>query len=905
MPKVIISEKPSVAADISNALGGLDKKDGWFESSDYLVTWAIGHMLELVPPEDYKEEWKKWSMKTLPIIPESFKSRSYKDKGRKKQLSTILSLIKRDDVDSIINACDAAREGERIFQEIYRHSRTAKPYKRLWLQSMTLDSIREAFQNLKSGEEMHPLRDAADCRAEADWLIGMNGTRACTVRLRQNKKRAGQPAWSVGRVQTATLAIVTDHELSILSHIPKPFWKLNVNVKLDNESWVAFWEGQGNDEGADKQLIFTDEQRSTLKSILSSDSNVTVIEERKNRNENAPLPFDLTTLQKTANRMWSWPSKKTLSVAQSLYESQKAITYPRTDSRHLPNAMREQIQNVINSLVPHTSLGVHATRLIDNGLQNEARVYNDNKVSDHFAIIPTGVLSSNLNKDETNLFILICKQFLAAFHPRSVWINTSRIATKENQRFIARQKKLEEVGWRALFPPKQDFEPWKILSPEEHVGTFSSHDFEEGLTKPKGRFTEAALLARMEGAGKDIEDESLRDVLKSTKGLGTPATRADTIEKLINRQYISRLRGNTFRATFRGIRLIETLRRVPVEWLTSPLLTGEMESTLRDVQQGKIARSIYMDEVINKTTEMASSMDTYKAQELYSDASPVASCQCSQGEVEETALFYKCEQCSFIIWKDSSGRYFDRNTVSRLLSDTKIEDLHGFFGQNDNEYTATVSITKEGISVASTSSDLAPQSVNQESLGSCSLCGEGKAQETPTHIVCTTDSCKLEIPREINKRKMSRDELQHLISNRKTPALEGFISRYGKPFSAFITLKDNGRIGYEFPPRTNSRQASLPQYDVSPGVVANCPSTDVGIVETPTHFSAESNDKGCNIEIPRNLCKRELTRSEAAILIARGEVGPFEDFTSKNNKPFTASIFLKKNGKPGYKFPPR
>ena len=268
MPQVIISEKPSVAADISNALGGFEKKDGWFESGDYLVTWAIGHMLELVPPEDYKDEWKKWSMKTLPIIPETFKSRSYQDKGRKKQLSTILSLIKRDDVDSVINACDAAREGERIFQEIYRHSNTEKPYKRLWLQSMTADSIRVAFQNLRSGEEMHSLRDAADSRAEADWLIGMNGTRACTVRLRQNKKRAGQPAWSVGRVQTATLAIVTDHELSILSHVPKPFWKLNVNVTLDDEKWVAFWEGEGNAKGTDKQLIFTDEQRSKLKSIL-------------------------------------------------------------------------------------------------------------------------------------------------------------------------------------------------------------------------------------------------------------------------------------------------------------------------------------------------------------------------------------------------------------------------------------------------------------------------------------------------------------------------------------------------------------------------------------------------------------------------------------------------------------
>ena len=444
-----------------------------------------------------------------------------------------------------------------------------------------------------------------------------------------------------------------------------------------------------------------------------------------------------------------------------------------------------------------------------------------------------------------------------------------------------------------------------ILSSEEHTGSFSSHDFEEGLSKPKGRFTEAALLARMEGAGKDIEDESLRDVLKSTKGLGTPATRADIIEKLLSRQYISRLRGNTFRATFRGIRLIETLRRVPVEWLTSPLLTGEMESTLREVQQGNIARSIYMDDVINKTKEMASSMSNYEAQELYTDAPPVASCQCSQGKVEETALFYKCEECNFIIWKDSSGRYFDRETVSRLLSDTKIEDLHGFFGQNDNEYTATVSITKEGISVASTSSDLSPQDVNQESLGPCPLCGEGKAQETPTHIVCTTDSCKLDVPREINKRQMSREELKHLISDRKTPQLEGFISRYGKPFSAFITLKDNGRIGYEFPPRSNTRQFSLPEYEVSPGVVSNCPSTDVAIVETPTHFAAESNDKGCNIEIPRTLCKRELTRSEAAVLVARGEVGPFEDLTSKNNKPFTASIFLKKNGKPGYKFPPR
>ena len=489
MSIVIIAEKPSVAEDLANVLGVSKKLETHWHSEDIVITWAIGHLLELKYMDDYDNEFKNWrgTIDRLPFIPDSFQ---YKPKGGrgKKQLSAILKLMKDKSVTEIVNACDAAREGELIFRTILEHSKVKTPTSRMWMQSMTYDAMLKAFETRKSGETYQALSDAAYSRSRADWIIGMNGSRIAT-RLPQNRDRSAN---SLGRVQTATLALVVDHELEVLSHIPVPYWQLNGTFVAGEAHWTGRWERTGHKDDSDRpeyksHRIMEASEKEEIETMLASPGDFTTEEKSRTKKEQPPLNFDLTTLQKRANSMWSWSAKRTLSVAQDLYDKFKLTTYPRTDSKYLPEDMPETVAKTLDNLGGQSDYAEHVKRLQSDGLSNSKRNFNSGKVSDHYAIIPTGQTPPlNFGGDHGKLYDMIVRNFLASWHPPSEWTVTKRIASKSGHQFIKEVEQIASPGWRAVVPKKDKLpEGWGNLPSNPCATSLDSHEFSEELSKPK------------------------------------------------------------------------------------------------------------------------------------------------------------------------------------------------------------------------------------------------------------------------------------------------------------------------------------------------------------------------------------------------------------------------------------
>jgi DNA topoisomerase-3 len=913
MPVVVIAEKPSVATDIAKVLGVSKKKETHWESDEVWITWAVGHLLELKTPEEYDESFKNWrkSIDKLPFIPENFKLKPITGRGsNRKQLTAIKKMITSKDCSEVVNACDAAREGELIFRRIVEFSKVKCKTSRMWLQSLTNDSIQNAWDNRVSSSDYEPLRDAAVSRAEADWIIGMNGSRVAATFLRTS--RNDKKSLSIGRVQTATLGMIVDHEIAILSHNPAPFWELEAKFSSGDATWSARWERKGHKDDPENPEIKAHRitelsEKEMLEEILASDGEFTASQTDRDSKEKPPLNFDLTSLQREANNLWSWSARRTLSVAQELYDTHKLTTYPRTDSRFLPEDMMEEISKTIRQLGAQDKLNEHSQRLIDNGLKNVKRNFDDKKVSDHYAIIPTGKLPpSGLSSDAAKLYELIARQFLASFHPESVWKVEKRTTTKQGQNFIKEARSLSIPGWRAVRPKKQDLpEGWGKLPSNPCPSQLVAHEFKEEKTKPPGRLKEAGLLRLMEHAGKKIDDEELAAAMKG-KGLGTPATRAETIEKLITREFIGRGKGGSLRATAHGIKMIDILRRIPIEWITSAELTGDMEAKLDGVQRGTNQRDAYMSEIRNRVQELVDKIRDHDRSELYSKNEPVGSCPLCQSNVGETILSYICETnegrdkgCSFVMWKDASGRWFDKKTASRLLQEKSIEDLHGFFSRNGDGYEVSVNIDDNG-KVVIAGSTAQTTDASDEELCPCPKCDQGTIRIGETTYACDNAECKFRgLGRNVCKRDISVDEAKKILTEGKSDLIEDFTSRRGKPFPAYLILEAN-KVGFEFPPRAPPADAK--KFPVVEGLLAICPKTNVGIIETETHFQAEENSEGCKISFLREVSKRTITREEAKELVEKGKVGPFDDFISKAGKPFTAILYMKKDGKIGYRF---
>ena len=858
---LVITEKPSVARDITQALGGFtDHDDGaYWESDDYVVTFAVGHLLELLPPEEVDERFKRWTLADLPIIPDTFSLK--KKKGQSDRIRTIQKLLERDDVDRVINACDAGREGELIFREIVKFLGSEKPIERLWLQSMTQSAIVQGFDDLRPDHELLGLAAAAECRAYSDWLIGMNATRALTKRL---KSRREKTAWSAGRVQTPTLAILVDREAEVLAHVPRPYWRVVARFVHDGNEYEGTWFdpefAAGDDDEARDDRIFDEARASAIVQAVAGRTGA-ASETRKPSRETAPPLFDLTSLQREGNRRFSWSARRTLGAAQRCYEAHKILTYPRTDSRCLPNDYREITQEVLGSIAglaadaPGGEFAVHAQRLLDDGLQNTERTFDDSKVSDHFAIIPTGQPPpENLSGDDKRLFDLVMRRFLGTFHPPAVWERVERVTEVESESFRTRARALVEPGWRAVLPVSSDEEEPTTLpalaagedSAEGVAVTTQGVESSAEETKPPARYTEARLLGLMENAGKAVDDEHLAAALHE-KGLGTPATRAEVIENLIAKGYAARV-GKGLRPSVKGIRLIDTLKRVNIARLASPELTGEIELHLGEVEQGNRRAEDFIDEMKDYAREIVEIARTFEYDEIYGGLPALGKCPSCGRDVYEQTWFYRCEEeperdpdCPMRFWKDTSGRYMDRMTIATLLRDGVTGTLDGFTARNGRTYKGHLELDRDEWKVLvrsegwneESASEIPEYDVNTEPLGRCPMCDEHDVIETPTQYICAgrhkieeecdreeaeakktddaprrkaarkkrKEACPFVFPRTVCKREIERDEALHYLKNGRTELLTDFTSRFGRPFSATLFLKENGRHGFEFPPR--------------------------------------------------------------------------------------------------------
>ena len=701
MKTLVIAEKPSVARDIVGALpGSFDEHKNFYESDDYVVSFAVGHLLELSDPEDYDPAWKAWKLDTLPILPTEFKVRP-RDKKSATQLNLVHKLLKRKDVERVINACDAGREGELIFTHIFETAEVTKPVERLWINSMTKAAIREGFEKLRPSEQVVPLRDAARSRSEADWLVGMNATRAATAR-----RGWGAGVVSLGRVQTPTLAMMVKREREIQAFTSEPYWLVHATF---DPRYNGLWF-----EGDENRLKDGKRADDIVAKITGKTGRVESVE-RKEHSERAPLLYDLTSLQRDANRRYGFSARRTLSGAQSLYEGKKAITYPRTNSRYLSGDLVPQLKPTAETLVPIQEYAAGARFVLGLDQLPLQRVVNDARVDDHHAIIPTDVPHdvSNFTPDERRIFDLIAKRFLAVFHPPARFARTTIVTEVEEERFRTRGKITLEAGWRGVYGVEADADK----QDEDGDGEGELPALEQGQevkcadavaeakeTKPPPRYTEATLLSGMETAGKLVDDEELREAMKE-RGLGTPATRAEIIETLIRREYIERA-GKDLQPTPKGMSVVTMLDEHPI---TSAELTGDWEKQLLDIEHGNGERSAFMEGIAGfarTTVEQIASLDDEKIKVERVELGLCPKCGAETGEIiKENSRAYGCTSwksreepgCGFVIWKRVAGRTLTPEVARQLLADGRTREvLSGFRSRAGKPFRARLLLKEDG-----------------------------------------------------------------------------------------------------------------------------------------------------------------------------------------------------------------
>ncbi len=803
---LIIAEKPSVANDIARALGGFHKEADHFESDKYVVSSALGHLVELALPTELDVKRGKWSFANLPIIPEEFNLRPIEK--TKPRFNMLKKLMKREDVDLLINACDAGREGELIFRYLVKLSDVKKPVRRLWLQSMTSDSIREAFNHLRSDEEMIPLAKAAVCRSESDWLVGINGTRAMTA---FNNRTGGFQLTPVGRVQTPTLAILAEREDKIHHFKPRSYHEVfgdfEVKAGTYRGRWLREEFAKDGDEDARAERIWDQAEADEIKKRCLGKIGVAT-EEKKPTTQAPPLLYDLTSLQRDANSR-GFSAKRTLQIAQQLYERFKVITYPRTDSRYLPEDYIPTVKATLSKIE-----NPHARTVLDNQwVKNSKRTFNNAKISDHFAIIPTGTAPHGLDEVQQKIYDMIVRRFISGFFPAAQFEVTTRITRVDKDAFKTDGKIIKDPGWLAVYgreaAAEQDEESLVPITPNEPAKVLDI-EVTNNETKPPARFNEATLLSAMEGAGKLVEDEELREAMRE-KGLGTPATRSAIIEGLINDGYVHR-QGRDLIATAKGLALITLLRGIGADELTSPEMTGEWESKLKRMEKGAMKRNDFMAHIRSFTREVVERAKNFEGDSVSGNFEPLdVKCpKCGGGPFDESYRTFKCHSCELIVWKTMAGRLFERSELEKLLTEKRIGPLEGFRSKIGRKFNAIVKLSDEfkpEFDFGENGHDQPIQidTTKHESLGLCPLCQKGQVYVLDRAYACENavskeKTCTFRVSKNILQREIPQEQVQKLISTGKTDLLPKFISKKGRPFSAHLKL-ENGKVGFEFAAR--------------------------------------------------------------------------------------------------------
>ena len=849
--QLIIAEKPSVALDISKALGGFTREGDYFESDDYVLSSAVGHLLELAVPEEYDVKRGKWSFAHLPMIPPHFALNPIEKTADRLRLLT--RLIKRKDVTGLINACDAGREGELIFRYVSQHAmgeKINKPIRRLWLQSMTQGSIRDGFAHLRTDEEMLPLADAARCRSEADWLIGINGTRAMTA---FNSKEGGFYKTPVGRVQTPTLAILVERENRIREFKSRDYWEVEAVFKCVAGVYRGRWLDEkfkkADDEHARAERLWEQAKADAIRNKCLGKPGL-VEEEIKPKTEACPMLYDLTSLQREANGRFGFSAKNTLGLAQALYERHKALTYPRTDARHLPEDYIATVKETLTNLAD-TPYGKFAGHILKSGwVHPNKRIFNNAKISDHFAIVPTGVIPKSLSEPEQKLYDLVMKRFLGIFYPAAEYNITTRITRVEGEAFKTEGKVLVTPGWLAVYGreaqnEEEDTPNLPPLEPKERVWA-NDIEVKAKTTQPPPRFNEGTLLSAMEGAGKLIEDEELREAM-SERGLGTPATRAATIEGLLTEEYIHR-NGRELQPTAKAFSLLFALENLGVDEIRSPELTGEWEYKLKQMEHGQLGRKEFMDHVTTKTQEM---VERIKSGELPDAAFATLKTPCPRcgGEIREKYKKFECQKCDYKLWKVVASRQWEAAEMDELLTNGVIGPVQGFRSKMGRAFAAMVKLNADKMPEFDfgNSNDADAEEVDfsaQQSLGPCPKCS-ARVFEHGMSYVCEKSvgpnrTCDFRSGKIILQQEMSRAEMEKLLETGRTSLLKGFVSsRTRRKFSAYLVRGADGKVGFEFEVRVPKPGAKTVAKTDKPAVVA----TEAKVAKAARTSKAETTEK--------------------------------------------------------------
>lgn len=816
MKTLIIAEKPSVAGDLAKVLPGkFTKTKTHYESDTHIVSYAIGHLVTLCYPEEIDPKYQKWGLDTLPILPETFPLKAAE--GTKGQLNALQKLIRRKDVSEIVNACDAGREGELIFKYIVKYvwntSVAKKSFKRLWLQSMTADAIKKGFANLRDNDSMETLEHAAMCRSESDWLIGLNATRALTG---FNSRKGGFFLTSCGRVQTPTLSLLVKREDARMKFEPTPYHVLQGTFSFNKANYTGKWIDTEFKKDPSNGHLRADRiwDEATASEILQKCTGqpAVITETSKESRQSSPQLFDLTSLQREANSRFGFSAKNTLSLAQSLYERHKVLTYPRTDSRHLPE---DYVPSVINTFESQKNwtLASFASKALDSDyIKKSKRIFDDKKISDHHAIIPTTTVPKNLSEPELKIYTMVVQRFMAVFYPPAVFHNTKRYSVVVGETFLTEGKIQLEAGWKAIYATSggaggKD----KILDPiPEGCDVRCTEILKEDLeTTPPPRFNEATLLSAMENSDKFVDNEELADAMKE-RGLGTPATRATIIEKLIKDKYLVR-EAKDLVPTGKAFELFSLLEAMKIELLASPEMTGEWEYKLNQILKGELTRESFMQEIRTLTAQIIDRVRDFNTDEERTIApfSPVG-----DTIFYSTPTAWVSEDNSITIRKVLGGRLMSQEEVVALINGQTLGPFSDWRSKRGKNFTATVALKNNKIdfSFADSTDDLDIEAIKkQEPLG-LSPVDNTPVFETIAGYMSESaldgDAKKgLKISKIILDKAISIENVQQLLTDGKTELIEGFISKKKRPFDAYLMMDKKGKVTFDFPPRKSKRSS--------------------------------------------------------------------------------------------------
>ncbi|NJD23781.1 MAG: DNA topoisomerase III [Betaproteobacteria bacterium] len=828
--KLIIAEKPSVASDIAKAIGGFTKHDDYYESEQFVLSSAIGHLLELACPEEFEVKRGKWSFAHLPVIPPHFALNPIEKTATR--LKLLNKLIKRKDVDGLINACDAGREGELIFNYIAQAAKSGKPVQRLWLQSMTQGAIRDGFARLRGGHEMRGLGDAAVCRSESDWLVGINGTRAMTA---FNSKTGGFHLTTVGRVQTPTLAIVVERERKIREFKARPYWEVEGEFAAKAGIYTGKWfdeayKGKEDDEHARADRLWEQARADAIRAATLGKPG-TVSEEAKPETRLSPLLFDLTSLQREANGRFGFSAKTTLSLAQALYEKHKVLTYPRTDSRCLPEDYVGTVKATMAMLTGEGAGKGHDEVLLAryapfahqvlarNWVIPNKRIFNNAKVSDHFAIIPTTQAPKHLNELEQKLYDFVARRFLSVFFPAAEYLVTTRITRVEGHPFKTEGKVLVNPGWLAVHGKEgQSGDEGNLVAVDKDEKVKAEDvTVKASETKPPPRYSEATLLSAMEGAGKMVDDEELKAAMAG-RGLGTPATRAQIIENLIGEQYMHR-EGRELIPTAKAFNLMTLLNGLGVTELTQPELTGEWEHKLGRIEKGEFTRDEFMREIAEMTRHIVERAKTFDSDTIPGDFGLLkAPCPKCGGLIRETYKKFQCSDCDYALWKIVAGRQYEPAEIETLLTEKQVGPLTGFRNKMGRAFAASIRLNDDlqpefDFGQDRTADGGEAEAVDfsgQEPLGRCPKCAasvyDNGSAYTCEKAVGPAKSCDFRSGKIILQQPVDSAQMKKLLADGKTDLLKEFVSnRTRRKFSAYLVVQD-GKVGFEFEKKTAAKK---------------------------------------------------------------------------------------------------